>query len=434
MVQPTETAVLDGAPLDGDARVVEPHAAPRRKGSGLPATRALLSSVVARGEVPGGIAAVGNGADPARVEAMGTIAFDDGRPIDQDTLWRIYSMTKPVTGMATMLLVHEGVIGLDQPLADFFPAFSEMKVLVEPQASLATRPTSRLITIRHLLTHTAGFGYAIITTGPLLGEYRRLGITPSRRSRADSQAPGAVPTAPGLREFCERLATLPLIAEPGTRWSYSIAQDVLGGVIEAVTGEPFEAFLHRRLFAPLGMASTGFQVPARDAARLATTYMTMDEVTTALDPGGTSVYLDRPAFPFGGTGLVSSARDFDRFLSMLLGGGWFDGQEIMPEPAVRLGMSNLLPDGADLSAFIWWPEPAMMGLGPSGKGSGFGAGGRVALEGYDKGSFSWSGAASTNMFVDPVRNLRGSAYINSMSATFTFAVLANRAMVRDGAM
>lgn len=391
---------------------------------------ALLNGVMASGAIPGGIVGIGYGAEPATYLRTGTIAFDDPRPVDDDTLWRIYSMTKPVVGMATMLLIEEGGLSLDQPIADFLPAFGKMQVLTDPLNSLDSRPARTSITVRHLLTHTAGFGYTFNIAGPLLDEYLRLGITPSRMG-ASAAGDNTPPTASGLLEFCNRVASLPLLNEPGTRWFYSIAQDVLGGVIELASGMAFDLYLSEKLFAPLGMTSTGFQVAAKDAARLASLYMTIDDETHAADPGSASVYATPPAFAFGGTGLVSSARDYDRFLVMLLNEGRYDGREIMPARAVKRGMSNLLPDGTDLSSFIWWPDPATMGMGPSGKNAGFGACGRVALAGPDKGTYSWSGAASTNMFVDPARNLRGSAYINSMSTAFTFSHLVNKALVRD---
>ncbi len=395
------------------------------------ATHAMLMNAVAGGIVPGGVAALGRGTAPPDFVRTGSLAFDDPAPVDENTLWRIYSMTKPVTGMAAMAMIDDGAMALDQPLADFIPAFADMAVLTDPRTSLDTRRARQAITIRHLLTHTAGFGYTIITTGPLLAEYKRLGIVASRRSRIATDAPDYIAPAPSLEEFCLRLATLPLIAEPGTKWSYSIAQDVLGRVIEIAAGKPFGDVLQHRFFGPLGMTSTSFTVAPGDAGRLASNHMTVDDDTTEIDAGRASVFLDPPAFPFGGTGLVSSARDYDRFLAMLLNRGTFDGTEVMRPDAVARGMSNLLPVDTDMSAFIWWPDPALMGFGPSAKGAGFGAGGRVALSGPDQGSFSWSGAASTNMFVDPIRNVRGSAYINSMTATFTFAALVNRAMARD---
>jgi CubicO group peptidase (beta-lactamase class C family) len=414
--------------LGKERRDAAPEEPPAKR---FPATHAMIANAIASGEVPGGVAALGRGSEPPSFFGIGSIAFDDPTPADENTLWRIYSMTKPVTGMAAMILIDEGAIGLDQPLAHFIPDFAHMTVLTDPQKSLEARLATAPITIRHLLTHTAGFGYTIITTGPLLDEYKRHGIVVSRRAHVAPDSPDYLEPAPSLDEFCRRLAALPLIAEPGTKWSYSIAQDVLGRVIELAAGKTFDAYLRERLFEPLGMTSTDFHVRGEDVQRLATNYMTVEGETVAIDPGRSSIYLDSPPFPFGGTGLVSTARDYDRFLSMMLNKGMFEGREIMRPQAVAAGMSNLLPEGADLSSFIWWPDPAVQGFGPSATGSGFGAGGRVSLSGPDKGTFSWSGAASTNMFVDPVRNIRASAYINSMTATFTFATLINRAMARD---
>ena len=153
---------------------------------GFRSTSALLNSAIASGMVPGGVAAIGHGAEPPELLRVGTISFDDPVAANEDTLWRIYSMTKPIVGMATMLLIEEEKLALDQPIADFLPSFANMRVLTDPLNGLESRPASTRITVRHLLTHTAGFGYSFNITGPLLDEYLRLGITPSRMARRPS--------------------------------------------------------------------------------------------------------------------------------------------------------------------------------------------------------------------------------------------------------
>src|SRR3546814_428394 len=186
----------------------------------------MITNAIANGVVPGGVAALGHGHEAPSFFGVGATAFDDSTPVDEDTLWRIYSMTKPVTGMAAMMLIDEGLVGLDQPLADFIPDFARMTVLTDPQNSLEVRPAKTLITVRHLLTHTAGFGYTIITTGPLLDEYKRLGIVVSRRARVEPGSPDYLETAHSFDAFCSRLATLPLIADPGIKWSYSVSLEI----------------------------------------------------------------------------------------------------------------------------------------------------------------------------------------------------------------
>ena len=357
-----------------------------------PTIRAQFESYVSSGKLPGLLATIGRGAAVADVVAVGTIAQGNKTPVDIDTLWRVYSMTKPITGMAAMILVGEGKMKLDQPIADFLPEFAKMTVLTDPDNSLAAVPAKNQITVRHLLTHTAGLGYGIITKGPLLQRYKDEGINPAVFSRFP--VPGEAPPAPtpDLKTFAQRVATLPLIAEPGTKWSYSISLDLLGRVIEAASGMDFGAFLKTRLFEPLKMTSSYFQVPASETKRFVTNYALIGGILFPVDPAPTSIYLDKPAFAFGGAGLVCSARDYDRFLHMLQNGGELDGVRIMSAETAALAMSDLLPAGVKTE-------------GTFVAGAGNGAGGRVG-KGAFEGTFGWGGAAGTVAFVDQKRKLR----------------------------
>jgi CubicO group peptidase (beta-lactamase class C family) len=332
--------------------------------------------------------------------AAGTLALGDPTPVDLDTLFRIYSMTKPVTGMAAMMLIGEGKMKLDQPISDFLPEFKQMRVLVDPAKSLDSVPAKNQITVRHLLTHTAGLGYSIITKGPLLKAYLENGITPGVVSRMT--LPGFEPGAPtpDLKTFADRVAKLPLIAEPGAKWSYSISLDLLGRVIEVATGMEFDAFLKARLFEPLKMTSSYFQVPKSEVKRFTTNYAVFGGALIPIDPAASSIYLDKPAFAFGGGGLVCSTRDYDRFLAMLLHSGKLDGVRVMSAKSVALGMSNLLPPSASLKGT--WVE-----------GQNFGAGGRVG-SGATAGVFGWGGAAGTIAFVDTRRKVRATGMIQYM--------------------
>ena len=365
----------------------------------------MFDAYVADKRLPGAVAAVARGTDDARFLFAGTIARDDTRAMDPDSLFRIYSMTKPITGMATMLLIEDGKLKLDQNLADIMPAFSNLRVLIDPEKSLDARPAKAPITIRNLLTHTAGLGYNIVTKGPLRDEYNRLGLTPGQVSRKPLPGFPPVVTAPSLTEFADRLATLPLIADPGTKWSYSISLDLLGRVIEVASGMPFDQFLKTRLFDPLGMTSTYFQVPTADVPRFTTNYGVSPFGKFPIDTGKESIYLDKPPFPFGGAGLVSSARDFDRFLLMLAGYGAVGRTRIMKTETAKLGMSNLLPPGTDTKGSLI-------------AGQGFGAGGRVSIatdaRGSGIGTYGWGGAAATIAWVDPTRGVRASGYAQFM--------------------
>lgn len=357
-----------------------------------PTLNAKIDAYIAGKKAAGIVASIGYGLDAPDVIAKGTLAIGSATPVDMDSLFRVYSMTKPITGMAAMILIAEGKMKLDQPIADFLPEFAKMTVLSDPANSLDAVPAKTQITIRHLLTHTAGLGYSIITKGPLLKAYLDNGIVPGQISRFP--IPGTPQTAPtpDLKTFSERLAKLPLIAEPGTKWSYSIALDLMGRVIEVASGMDFGAFLQTRIFDPLKMTSSYFQVPQSEIPRLTTNYGVLGGNLLPIDPASSSIYLDKPPFAYGGAGLCCSTRDYDRFLMMLLGGGILDGVRIMSPQTTELAMSNLLPPGVDMK-------------GTFAQGAGFGAGGRSGL-GNELGTFGWGGAAGTNAFVDTKRKFR----------------------------
>ncbi|AJP73268.1 serine hydrolase domain-containing protein [Sphingomonas hengshuiensis] len=375
--------------------------------------QAVAQRYVADGTVPGIVVVTGVGDAAPMVVAEGRIAAEPTAPrADADSLWRVYSMTKPITGIAAMILVEEGKLKLDQPISDFIPAFKDMKVLVDPAKDLTSRPATRPITVRNLLTHTAGLGYNIITKGPLLDEYNRLGINPAA---VNVQMEASMrPLRPAsLEEFANRLATLPLIAEPGAKWSYSISLDLLGRVIEVASGMPLDQFVNTRIFAPLKMQSSYWTVPADKAGILATNYARVGANRLPADPGATSLWLQPPSFPYGGAGLVMSARDYDRFLHMLVNEGQLDGVRILKPETVRLAMSDLLPAGVD--------KTLLDEMAKSGVPMGFGAGGSVYLAdragGPGKGTYGWGGAAGTIAFVDPVHKLRVTAMINLFGDT-----------------
>jgi CubicO group peptidase (beta-lactamase class C family) len=370
-----------------------------------PAIQAILDEWVRLKRVPGAVGMVAKGLDQAQYMTAGTIAFDSQTAMTPDTLFRAYSQTKPVTGMAAMMLIEDGKIGMDQNIADFIPAFANPKVMTDPDNSLASRPATAPITVRTLLTHTAGLGYTIISKGPLLKAYNDLGITPALVSRMQVPRFSGSPAAPSLEEFANRLGTLPLIADPGRKWSYSVALDLLGRVIEVASGMAFDEFLALRIFKPLGMTSTYFQVPATEIPRFTSNYFTLTGPPIPIDPGKESVYLDKAAFPFGGAGLVTSPRDWDRFALMLMGEGKLGRTRVMKPETARWGMSNLLHPDTEVGGFA--------------KGQGFGAGGRVTINpspnGEGIGTFGWGGAAGTNWGVDRVKGVRQSAWIQLMS-------------------
>ena len=367
----------------------------------MPAIHSLIAGLVDSGKLPGLVASVGLGHDPPQFYSHGTLAFDSKVPVGPDSLFRIFSMTKVITGMAAMHLIDQGKLRLDQPLADILPKFAKMQVLESADAPLdRVHPAKSQITMRQLVTHTAGLGYTIVQTGPIQKAYLAAGLGGGRASRQPLPGEVRMPSAPSLAAFADRLAEMPLVYEPGSQWSYSVGLDLLGRVIEVVSGMPFDRFLKQTFFDPCGMRDTAFQVPAAKAARLTTNYGIKDGKAVPIDPGLDSIFLDPPPLPFGGGGLVSTPRDFDRFMAMLAAGGRSGRRRVLGARAVALGGSNLLPPGAATKGT--WME-----------GAGHGAGAQLGL-GDKAGVLGWSGAAATVFRIDLKRGIRIAIYSQHM--------------------
>ena len=394
---------IGGAAALGAGAAASGFPALAQTGSEWPSVARLMSSYVDARKVANMVVTLGFGRDEPTVIASGFDTFAQPRRSDASSIYRIYSMTKPVTGMATVMLIDEGKLGLDQPLHEILPAFRNMqvqKVYDGPIGPENLEPAVRPITIRQLLTHTAGIGYGIIQSGPIAEAYRQRGIVPGLVTRLQSVPAFRGTAVPSLELFAERLAEMPLVHQPGTRWNYSMSFDLLGRVIEVVSGQSFDAFLQERFFDPLGMTDTGFQVRREDAGRLTTSYFLFNGTLLPIDLGQDSIYLDKPPFPFGGAGLASTPRDYDKFLEMLLGYGEFDGRRVMSERAVRLATSNIFPETLS-------PDDDYS------KTWGYGAGGRVG-RGAEEGVYGWAGAAGTIGFVDLKRGLRAGLYTQYM--------------------
>jgi CubicO group peptidase (beta-lactamase class C family) len=392
--------VLRSGALLGAAAMLPGRADAATAEAQWPAVTALLDKYVGKRKVSGMVAAFGWGSEAPAYIARGHEGFDDSDPGGPGSLFRAYSMTKPLTGIAAMILIDEGKLGLDQPLADFAPEFAQMQVAIDPKKSLAARPAARQITIRHLLTHTAGFGYAVIGRDKIGEALRLQGLNPGVITKRKLKGINDGPPTPGPDEFLRRAATVPLVAEPGSKWVYSMSLDVLGIIIGRAAGMPFEQFLAERIFGPLGMTSSFFQVPQSASPHLTTNYGYFLGRPIAIDRPGQSIYQDPVPFAFGGSGLVTSPADFDRFLAMLVNYGMADGQRVMSAAAVRLGTSDLLPPGVELK-------------GTFVAGQRFGAGGVVGT-GKDEGLFGWSGAAGTTGFAQMKLGLRSGLYVQYM--------------------
>lgn len=302
----------------------------------------VMAGYVARGTLPGYVSLISRRGE-AHVASAGVLARDGNGPMQRDTIFRIASMTKPITAVAAMILVEECALRLDDPIDAFLPELVDRQVLVRPDAALhETVPADRAITLRDLLTFRLGYGY-FFAPGEFpqqqAFEEKGLGFTP------DPQG------SPEPDEWMRRLGELPLMHQPGETWLYNAGTDVLGVLIARASGTSLPAFMQQRIFDPLGMVDTGFSVPAAKLPRLSTNYFT-DPDTGALDlfdAGPTSRYAQPPTFPSGGAGLVSTVDDMHAFGQMLLGGGSHGGKMILSRPSVELRS----PRGATGSTKRW---------------------------------------------------------------------------------
>lgn len=348
----------------------------------------VMQSFVDRSKVPGLVYLLQHGNEEPIVGCFGSTHLGAGAPLQPDSIFRIASMTKPITAAATLMLVDEGLLALDDPVSRFIPGFDAFRVLVDPEDPTGpTEPLDRPITVRHLLTTASGLSY---------GEFRH---TPIDRLYAEADL-----FSVQLPELITRLVRLPLEFQPGTGWRYSIAFDVLGYLIQVVAGKPFDTFLQERILDPLGMADTGFVLPAASVGRFTAAYtIPEDGVPLLVDEPTTSDLLhpDRPLH--GGGGLISTARDFLRFMRMLRNGGELGGVRVLQPRTVALMVENHLP--SDRTP-IQVAGTTLEGMG-YGLGVGVCVGQTPWLSGMGTGSFWWMGVAGTGVWYDPRRDLIG---------------------------
>jgi CubicO group peptidase (beta-lactamase class C family) len=346
------------------------------------------------GRLPGWLLLVSRGGKVVHLSMRGHRDVEAGLAVEADTLFRIYSMTKPITAVAAMMLYEDGAFDLRDPVSRFIPAFDAVRVYQQGTAQRAlTVPATEPIRIWHLLTHTAGLTYGFLHRHVVDEMYRAAGFE------------WGVPEGLDLAACCERWASLPLLFEPGTEWNYSVASDVLGRIVEVVSGRSLDAFFAERIFTPLGMSDTGFFAHPVAASRLAALYLP-DRAGKAVrnDLFGAAA-LRPPLVHSGGGGLVSCAGDYHRFTRMLLGGGELDGVRLLSPRTVRYMSRNHLPDDADLGSFGRPFGEASLA------GSGYGLGFAVVRDPLRSkvlssvGELSWGGAASTAFFVDPSEEL-----------------------------
>jgi CubicO group peptidase (beta-lactamase class C family) len=382
-----------------DLAGLDPAAAdPRRAGFDPCRLRRLddfLQGLTSSGRIPGWSMAVRRRSVLAYTSTGGCRDLTAGLPVEPSTLFRIYSMTKPVTAVAAMLLCEQGAVELSDPVARFIPSFGQMEVFTHGSGlQPVTEPAARQITLWHLLTHTAGLTYGFHRAHPVDALYRQAGhdIEP--------------PPGCSLAQACETWAGLPLLFHPGTEWNYSVATDVLGRVVEIVSGQSLGDFCAGQIFGPLGMPDTAFSVPARDLPRLAQLYRATPSGGLTPDAELAATLTQAGRGHFGGGGLVSTTTDYMRFAAMLLNRGTLDGVRILSPQTVGLMLRSHLPGGLDLQSF---GRPMNAESPLAGVGQGFGL--SVVLDpvrtGYltSPGEAGWGGAASTVFWADPALHM-----------------------------
>ena len=360
-----------------------PAAAPEELGfsrSRLARLGSVMTGEIERGRVPGAVVLVARRGKLALFESFGRRDAASGAPMTKDAIFRIYSMTKPITSVAAMMLWEEGRFLLSDPVAKYLPELADLKVAQNPGGELELEAPRRAMTIQDLLRHTSGLTYEFRGAGPVHKMYMAAKVFSRAQSSADQVA---------------TLGKLPLLHQPGTRWEYSRSTDVVGRLVEVLSGQSLGEFFEQHIFAPLCMVDTAFHVPPRDHSRLAEAF--------AKDPdsGGAVQLLEvrnPPNFESGGGGLVSTASDYARFLQLLLDGGTLHGRRLLSRKTVELMTAD------HLGSITGAPDLLL-------PGHGFGLGFAVRLHAGiavvpgSVGQYFWGGLAGTTFWVDPIERL-----------------------------
>ena len=384
------------------------------KRAGLSASRLewitdhLNRNYIDPGKIAGCQVLVSRHGQPAYFRSFGRMDLERDKPMRDDTIYRIYSMSKPITSVALMQLYERGLFQLNDPVYRVLPQWRDHKVWVSGEGEgMETRAPVRPLTFRHILSHSGGITYG--NGGhPVDKVYREQGVN---RGKGET-----------LETFLQKLSRVPLRYEPGERWMYSLSTDVCGGLVEVLSGQPFDEYLDEHIFGPLGMTDTAFQVAPEKVERFAANYQRNPDKTLKLvDDPQSSTYLDKPSFFSGGGGLTGTIADYARFCEMLRRGGELNGTRILGPRTIDLMRMNHLKDGQDLTqlAIGTFSETANEGVG-------FGLGfamtlGEVEAGGMGHGDYYWGGAASTIFWIDPNEDLVAIFMTQLMpSATFNF--------------
>jgi CubicO group peptidase (beta-lactamase class C family) len=371
-------------------------------------TRHLEENYIRTGKIAGCQTLVARHGYVAHFSSLGMADRERNVPMADDTIFRIYSMTKPITSVALMTLYEQGKFQLNDPVSRVFPSWKDLKVYVSGEGeTMQTREPLRPPTFRHLLSHSGGLCYGW-TDHPVDRMYRALGV---------QRGPGET-----LSSFIEKLGQAPLRYDPGEQWMYSLSTDVCGALVEAISGQPFDRYLQENIFDPLGMKDTSFFVAPEKVERFAANYQREpDKSLRVIDDPRQSAYLRQPSFFSGGGGLTSTTADYFRFCEMLRRGGELDGARVLGPRTIELMTKNHLAGGRDLT------QMAIEGFSETAnEGVGFGLGFAMTLGGVETGSlgegdYYWGGAASTIFWVDPVEDLVAIFMTQLMpSGTFNF--------------
>ena len=353
-----------------------------------------IESYVQQGKIPCGVCLVHRFGQEAYFHSAGYSDIENETAVERDSVFRIYSMTKPITSVALMMLYEQGKFQLDDPVAKYVPAWKNMTVYESGTgSSMKSRPVSTPLTIKHLLTHTSGLTYGFMSNHPVDSIYR------------ERKVQGGDETST-LADMMQRLADVPLLYEPGTQWRYSVATDVCGYLVQLFSDRDLDQFVKEAICDPLGMQETDFCVFSDSANRLAACYTYSPGGIQLQDAQAGSRYLKRPSFFSGGGGMVSTVDDYQRFAQMLLNKGELDGVRLLGRKTVEYMTSNHLPGNVDLAAM---GQPVFSET--SFAGIGFGLGFSVVIDPPTAsvldsvGEYAWGGAASTYFWVDPVESL-----------------------------
>lgn len=346
------------------------------------------------GKLPGVLTLVARRGEIVHFSALGNMDVENNKPTTEDTIYRIFSMTKAITSVALMMLYEEGKFQLNDPVHKYLPEWENTEVWVSGEhPDFKTKPQERPMTIRDLLSHQSGLTYGFNDLHAVERAYQKIGWEGMFSST--------------LEEWSKRLSEMPLMFSPGTAWNYSLATDLCGYLVEVLSGKKFEEFLEERIFEPLDMKDTSFDIPTDKIDRFAANYVPTPEGGMKLNAESDDVFYSRSnKFKSGGGGLLSTATDYYRFLQVLANKGEFKGKRYLSRKTIELMTANHLPNGTSIFDHAFSPQ-----ADEYRKGEGWGLGFSIALDhgntqiAGSPGQYSWGGAASTEYWIDPTEEI-----------------------------